>query len=110
LDLQRALQNRKSKQEKLGNTVKRKRKVWWVNKRIEVAAESGAMLNEQVCSPPRGQMLDEYALGTRRKCSLTSGDFVAMVRGASTTSVSKLDGNSVEDLVGSEACSGLCYH
>ena len=62
------------------------------------------MLNEQVCSPPRCQMLDEYALGTRRNCSLTSGDFVAMVRGASTTSVSKLDGNNVEDLVGSDAC------
>jgi hypothetical protein len=52
------------------------------------------------------------ALGTRRKCALTSGEMelVAMFGGVSKKYVSKEDGNNVEDLAGSDVCWHLCHH
>jgi hypothetical protein len=41
-----------------------------------------AMLNVQDCSPPHSLMLDGYAYDTRRRCALTSGEFIAMAGGA----------------------------
>ena len=43
-----------------------------------------AMPCEHVCSPPRCQILAEYAFDTEGNCALTPDEFIAMYRGAST--------------------------